>query len=326
MSTRGSVQPFEEWAREALQRYNLLGESTLTLLNVSENATFLVETETERRILRVHRADYHSLEEIESELDWVDAICESGDITVAECIRSEDGRRVVQAESHNSEIRNCVMFTFIPGREPAEADLLPAFSNLGAVTARLHAHAQSWSQPASFIRKRWDFDTTIGGIGHWGHWRDGMGVSPAEVSLFSTTTHRIGQFLSDYGTGPDRFGLVHADLRLANLLVHEESVSVIDFDDCGYSWFMYDFATAVSFIEDHPDLAGMRDRWIEGYTSVRSLTSQDIEILPTLVMLRRLLLVSWIGGHSQTELAQQMGEEFTRTSADLAEAYLELTD
>ena len=45
---------------------------------------------------------------------------------------------------------------------------------------------------------------------------------------------------------------MHADIRLANLLVDGEHVRVIDFDDCGWSWFMYDFATTVSFIEDHP--------------------------------------------------------------------------
>ena len=55
----------------------------------------------------------------------------------------------------------------------------------------------------------------------------------------------------------ERFGLVHADLRLANLLVEDEKVNVIDFDDCGYSWFMYDFGTAVSFI-DRTTLRGIR--------------------------------------------------------------------
>ena len=57
---------------------------------------------------------------------------------------------------------------------------------------------------------------------------------------------------SAYGQGRERFGLVHADIRLANLLVDGDHVRVIDFDDCGLSWFMYDFATTVSFIEDHP--------------------------------------------------------------------------
>ena len=39
-------------------------------------------------------------------------------------------------------------------------------------------------------------------------------------------------------------------------------------------------------------------------------------------MMRRLLLVAWIGSHSGTDLAKHMGEEFTATSCELAERYL----
>ena len=38
--------------------------------------------------------------------------------------------------------------------------------------------------------------------------------------------------------------------------------------------------------------------------------------------MRRLLLVAWIGSHADTDLAQGMGEEYTRVSCDLAEDYL----
>ena len=62
-----------------------------------------------------------------------------------------------------------------------------------------------------------------------------------------------------YGQSAERFGLVHADIRLANLLVDDGHVRVIDFDDCGFAWFMYDFATTVSFMEDHPRVPELRD-------------------------------------------------------------------
>ena len=43
--------------------------------------------------------------------------------------------------------------------------------------------------------------------------------------------------------------MIHGDLRLANLLVDGETTKVIDFDDCGFGWLMYDCATTVSFFE-----------------------------------------------------------------------------
>ena len=39
-------------------------------------------------------------------------------------------------------------------------------------------------------------------------------------------------------------------------------------------------------------------------------------------MLRRLLLVAWIGSHSETELAQSMGVEYTGDTVPLCEDYL----
>jgi hypothetical protein len=39
-------------------------------------------------------------------------------------------------------------------------------------------------------------------------------------------------------------------------------------------------------------------------------------------MLRRLLLVAWIGSHSETELAQSMGVAYTQNTLPLCERYL----
>ena len=75
--------------------------------------------------------------------------------------------------------------------------------------------------------------------------------------------------LARFGSGPDRYGLVHADLRLANLLESTASRRyVIDFDDCGFGWFLYDFGAAVSFFEHDPRVPELTDAWVRGYRAV----------------------------------------------------------
>jgi Ser/Thr protein kinase RdoA (MazF antagonist) len=128
--------------------------------------------------------------------------------------------------------------------------------------------------------------------------------------------------LARFGSDPHRYGLVHADLRLANLLVHGDETYVIDFDDCGWSWFLYDFGAAVSFFEHDPRIPELSDAWVRGYRTVRHLPAEDEAEIPTFVMMRRLLLVAWIGSHSGTDLARSMGAEYTAGSLDLAEGYL----
>jgi Ser/Thr protein kinase RdoA (MazF antagonist) len=64
------------------------------------------------------------------------------------------------------------------------------------------------------------------------------------------------------------------------------------------------------------------DAWVRGYRTVAPLSLEDEHGLPTFVMLRRLLLVAWIGSHSDTVTGQEMGPEYAVTSCRLAEEYM----
>ncbi len=225
----------------------------------------------------------------------------------------------------NVHDRNVVLWEWLPGAEPdPEGDaVLDGFRVLGAVSARMHAHARAWSPPAGFDRPAWDYEHTLGAGGWWGRWQDGLGMGAEELALLERLDDVIRRRLEAYGQSSDRFGLVHADIRLANLLVDDGHVRVIDFDDSGFAWFMYDFATTVSFMEDHPRVPELRDAWIAGYRSVAPLAADDEAELDTFVMLRRLLLVAWIGSHHTfaTEAAE-LGAGFTTGTCALAEHYL----
>ena len=200
--------------------------------------------------------------------------------------------------------------------------LAEKFGTLGAVTAKMHAHARGWTRPAGFERLTWDFETSFGATPHWGRWRDGMGLDPAKEALFARAIDLIGRRLARFGKGPERFGLIHCDMRLANLLVDGDAVKVLDFDDCGFSWHLYDAATAVSFFEHEPHVPDLLAAWVEGYRRERDLPAEDEAEIPTFVMLRRMLLVAWIGSHAETDLAQSMGVAYSETTCPLCEDYL----
>ena len=132
----------------------------------------------------------------------------------------------------------------------------------------------------------------------------------------------VQERLAAYGTDPGRFGLIHADLRLANLLVDGDRVNVIDFDDSGFSWFLYDFGAAVSFLEHDPRLPQWQDAWLRGYRREEPVAAEDETMIATFVMMRRLLLVAWMGSHSHSRECQEIGPGYTGGSCDLAERYL----
>ena len=111
-------------------------------------------------------------------------------------------------------------------------------------------------------------------------------------------------------------------MRLANLLIDGDVTKVIDFDDCGFGWLLYDCATTVSFFEHKPEVPDLLRAWVRGYRKVIDLPEDDEHEIQTFVMLRRLLLVAWIGSHSETDLAQSMGVDYTRGTVALCEKYL----
>jgi Ser/Thr protein kinase RdoA (MazF antagonist) len=278
-----------------------------------------------RTVLRLHRHGYHDQVQIESELTWLDALRDDTGIRTPHVLPTPDGQRVLALkEEGSSSPRYVVHFEFLPGVEPTPGDEgLPAsFELLGSLTATMHDHSVRWRRPRAFRRFTWDYDGAFGREARWGHWQDGIAIGPAEREVLERLDTTLRSRLARFGAGPDRYGLVHADLRLANLLQDGDQTYVIDFDDCGWSWFLYDFGTAVSFFEHDPRIPELTEAWVRGYRTTRRLSTQAEAEIPTFVMMRRLLLVAWIGSHSGTELARSMGAEYTQGSCALAEAYL----
>lgn len=315
-----------ELAGMATGCYDLPPDPTVTLLNLSENATYKVEAPDGRRwALRIHRDGYHSRTAIASELAWAMDLRRTGVVVTPNPVPGRDGELIQQVRHPRMpRPRNIVLFDWETGVEPGIGqDLSEPFEVLGEVTARMHLHARQWKRPPWFTRLTWDFETSLGEERpHWGRWRDGLGVDAGKTELFGRTVALIGRRLAAYGKGPDRFGLIHCDLRLANLLIDGKAVKVIDFDDCGFGWYMYDAATPVSFYEHEPQVPGLIESWKTGYRRVIDLPPADEAEIPTFIMLRRLLLVAWIGSHHETDLAKSMGLPYTEGTVGLCEDYL----
>ncbi len=318
----------EAGLRGALPFWGLSDATELKLLTISENATFRAHDPSTGRdvVFRVHRPGYHTRAEIESELAWLTALGQDGVVATLTPVPKTDGSLIADIDDEGTK-RHAVAFELVSGSEPAEGEDLPRwFRELGAINARLHAHARSWQPPEGFVRKRWDYDAMLGKVMLWGDWRAALGLTDEGRAVLERTALVLHDLVDAYGTSPDRFGLVHADMRVANLLVDGDRLSVIDFDDCGFSWYLYDFAAAISFVEHEPYIPQLQAAWIEGYRTVAPLTDAECAILPVFIMLRRMLLTAWVASHAETPTAQAMGEAYTEGTVALARAFLATYD
>lgn len=314
----------ESGVRNALPQWNVPESATVELLTISENATYLVKDEASgsRLIIRVHRPAYHTREQILSELAWIDALRADEIVATPQPVATTQGQ-LLTAFSDGETDRYAVAFTFLGGDEPdADADGIKWYGKLGEINARLHQHARRWQKPQGFDRKVWNFETVVGDKAYWGDWRAALGLTADGKAILEKTYARLAREVAAYGETPDRFGLVHCDMRAANLLVDGKRLAVIDFDDCGLSWYAYDFAAAISFLETEPVVDTLKAAWIEGYRSVAPFSAEDEAALPMFIMMRRMQLTAWIASHSETPTARQMGTAYTDGTVALAEHYL----
>src|SRR5260370_11476881 len=170
----------------------------------------------------------------------MDALRAAAGVRTPRVLPALAGDRIVAVvDEASGEERNCVRFEFLAGPEPA-GDSLPHFAELGEITARMHRHARGWQRPAGFTRFHWDYGAAFGAGARWGRWQDGIGVGPAERQILGRLDAALRARLAAFGTGPQRYGLVHADTRLANPPADGDAGSVIDFDDCRVSRPLYD--------------------------------------------------------------------------------------
>lgn len=332
MSPRSAI-PVNVRQRERLARavatvlpaYGCAPQATFELLSISENATYLVDDpQRGPSVLRLHRRGYLRRQEILSELVWTGTLRKAG-LRTAAVIPTLAGDLIASIyDAPLADERHCVMFELLPGGAVDRGGRTSWAERVGQLAAQMHEVSQSWTPPAWFARPAWDADTIVGEVARWGSWRDGPARTKSQEALLRRTQEMVQARMRAFDAAADGLGrvLVHADLRLANLLEDGHDVSVIDFDDMSWSWPLWDLIGYVRNKEHDDNLAEVIDRWLAGYRSILPLSDTAVAAVPTLMMASRLQTLGWLGTHAETDLALGHGAEYLTATCELAEEFV----
>lgn len=312
-------------AVEALGRYDFPQSSELTLLKHRENSVFEVtHPATGRRgVLRVHRTGYQTERSIISELQWMQALNDFG-VRTPGVIRARDGALVVVAGIDAlPEPRLCDMLEWIKGEPPQDENMADSFRMLGELHARCHAHVRQWTLPPDFSRQAWDEAALLDGrhpiiAPAWENWA----LSDEQRQLVLACRTALRERLRRWGRGAERYGLIHADLMPENLIVGGDDVRLIDFDDCGFGWYLYDPASALLYYYGQDFYPDLLQAWASGYRKVRPLSDEEINELPTFLLLRCFYGLGWLQTRRNSEAAQLFTEPLIFLTNALGQAFL----
>lgn len=317
--------PAPSWLRDGVvAAWSFASDATVTLITVSENATFLVcEHGVPVAVTRVARPGYMGdAVAFESEMAWVAAIAADGVARVPTGLTTTAGRYVATVPDGEGTAWTCVSFTYIEGDVLEDiADPVPFYAEIGRTTALLHDHAASWVPPTPFRRHSWTLPDMLGETSRWGRWEDAH-LGTGELALLDRAQAAALDALSDLQPGGRGWGLIHADLRPSNIMTDGLTLTVIDFDDCGYGWFGYDFASALTFLEHVPYAPAMATEWLAGYEQVRRLTTDELHRACALSMVRRLQMLGWTTTHRSDALPPDLWAEQVSGTVEVAARYL----
>lgn len=277
-----------ELAVEAAQHW---GGTPVRLISNRENAVFEMALPQGRAALRLHRQGYQDDAAIASELWWCAALAQQG-VAVPAALMSDNGYMVTLSNG-----RKASAIAWVDGAALGQggqaltrplAEILTIHQTLGTLLARLHAVSDTLALPDSFRRPRWDIPGLVGEVPFWGRFWEHAAASPAQRDTLNRARAFLQQKLTDHAAKGGNFGLIHADVLRENVLVNDRSITLIDFDDSGLGFRLFDLGTALLQSLPEPAYPQIRDALMQGYGT------QDVEMVEVFALARSCASVGWM--------------------------------
>lgn len=279
------------WRKAALE-YGL-DDIPFTKLGSFESDIWEVRQKGIPAILRITSKDHRSIQELRSEAEWMRFLYKNG-VPVADCISTLSGLDCISIDDPPCYL---MLFTKVPGHEPGNSDWNEAlFEQWGSLLGRMHRLAVQFVPSKSFIRS---FTENIFSS-QWN--RVGTMVDPEITKQYRSILKQI----MDFPVSREHFGLIHSDAHPGNFFVDNGKITLFDFDDLQYGWFMFDIAMALYYSFWNADLK--EETWyqnsneraetsililqhlIKGYKKEFPLCKEWKEMLPVFLYIRQLQL------------------------------------
>ncbi len=300
-------------ANDALTHWDMAG-ADIDLIKFRENAVFDVKLNDRRVALRVHRLGYHSDDALRSELQWMSALNEVGIETPVVVPSIDNGMFVRQPLNGLDAAVQIDVFEWIDGEQLGSVEeglndpekITEAYFTIGALAAKVHNQSSRWELPENFNRHAWDAAGLAGDQPFWNKFWELKAASEEQREFLLRAKERVFDALDALPKTPDIYSMIHADLVTENVMVTANGIKLIDFDDAGFGWHLFELATVLYFLLDEPWYEQAKNALIDGYRSERRLSDEQLALLPLFLCARGFTYLGWVHTRPETETAREL--------------------
>ncbi|TCZ78269.1 hypothetical protein E0485_09120 [Paenibacillus albiflavus] len=283
---------FDERMLEHAGRLIGLDEQAFKHIGGFENVIYSFKQDGNNRILRVAHDSHRSVGLMEAEMHFIDYLAKHG-VQIAGAVAFANGN-LIESISSGEDTFILTLFENAPGghinaEHPDWGTKL--FEQWGEITGKMHALEQDYTVPEGMtVRPHQDvigFDTA---------------KFSSEERMVYEKLQQLEKKINALPRERGAYGLCHRDLHHGNFHVHNGQMVAFDFDDCGYDYFVQDFAMAVYYgsvfgIWAKPVYENERvsvlaneilDSFFTGYSRYYRLDAKCVKELPLFIEKRRL--------------------------------------
>lgn len=301
----GRLRRLRQLAEVALEEYGL-ADARLTFTHYEGNAIFRtdvpgpVPSRKESAPFVPNRYNLRILttsnkKGVISELMWLAALRREADLPVPEPVPTLDGQLVTTITTTGvPQGRHVSLMRWLDGRRLTNGFRPSHFRAWGRTMARLHEFSAGWQPPEGFERPHWDWAGQLGGAEFRTPVEELVALMPKRFKEpFEIVSQEAREVTEALGKGPDAYGLIHSDMYPENVLFKAGEVLPIDFEDCGYGYWIWDIAITLCLWPWTEDWTWKRDALLDGYAQVRTLPESQLKHLDLFMAAQYATMVLW---------------------------------
>lgn len=305
-------------AQSALQSWGIYPTS-LDLIQYENNAVYRVMTSSTSYALRINRPAHKPLRWIESELIWLHALQAVPVLHVPRPMREV---YVGHLDGVETEVY-AVLFEWQDGVTLPPSEHTPA--HLYAIGQHAaHLHAVPFHPPSTFARPTLDAEGLFGERSPYHPRENAHFISGFAQSVLSVVAEQVGQVMATLSTEAGQVGMIHGDMIFKNTLFMNDQVRLIDFDDCGIGYYLYELACPLLFYRQLPDYADLKTALLEGYAAIRPLSPAHLEKIETFIAARYVASCRWVASNAAHPSLRGRASQIIDERAHELERYLQI--
>lgn len=272
---------------EAMKRYGIAKDS-IHLLDGFESFIYEYEKGGQDYVLRVSHSLHRTSDLTQGEIEWVNYLADNG-VPAARAVPSERGKLVEPIAVEDGSHFTAASFERARGDHPTKKDWENGLAvKLGQIVGRMHALTKHY-EPSDirFRRHEWYDD-----------YPDGFAEQylPTSETVVIEKFNRLLEYLHTLPRDRDSYGLIHVDVHGGNFFVDNGRITLFDFDDCQYAWFVYDIAMALFYVLPHNCVGeenvnrarNFLEQFMEGYHRENTIAFDWLRQIPYFLKLREM--------------------------------------